>query len=246
MADVRLDQYLQGILITPGVLVNEGQTEFYGNVKKCHFSNISCFPFNNPAVPSPSTQGMGLLIQPAAGRYVQELWFANCKFTPPTSGTAYAGGGIVIDPVNGANGGGSIDQVRFVDCYSCLWPGPGVDLVGGSNIEFLGGYYSCNGVPLTPPPTLPLAGIALTGAVSGVRITGAACNNSIIFQGAAEPSTQQFGIYIAGSGASNVIIDHCDLSGNLQHAVLIGAGELNVTNVFIPQLQRKRLRGFAF
>jgi hypothetical protein len=235
VVNLRLDGYLQGILITPGVLITTGQTDFYGNVEKCYFANVSCFPFNNPSSPQPATQGVGLFIQPANGHYVEELWFAHCEFTPPESGTAYTGGGIVIDPTGGAGGGGIIDQVRFVDCYSCLWPGPGMQIVGGTNIEILGGYYSCNGVPVTPPSSLPLAGIALTGSVAGVRITGAACNNSIIFHGAAKPSTQEIGVYVAGT-SSSVRIHGCDLTGNLGYGLEVLGNpliETAPTNVFV-------------
>jgi hypothetical protein len=233
--NLRLDGYLQGILITPGALMEQGQANFYGNVEKCYFTNISCFPFNDPKNPQPSSQGAGLFIQPANGHYIQELWFAHCEFTPPESGTAYSEGGIVIDPTGGAGGGGSIDQIRFVDCYSCLWPGPGMDIVGGTNIEILGGYYSCNGVPLSPPSSLPLAGIALTGTAMGVRITGAACNNSIVFHGVAEPPTQEIGVFVAGA-SSSVRIHGCDLTGNLDHGLEVLGNpliETVPTNVFV-------------
>jgi hypothetical protein len=234
MVNTRIDGYLHGILITPGIQMVMGQTEFHGNIKKCHFENVSCFPFNDPLHPAPSTEGVGLSIQPANGRYVEELWFANCEFTPPEAGTAYAGAGILVDPVNGPGGGGLIDQVRFVDCYSCLWHGPGMNIVGGSNIEILGGYYSCNGVPPIPPLS-PLAGIALTMSASGVRITGAACNNSVSVRGVMQASSQEIGVYIAGS-SSSVRIQGCDLTGNLQYGAQVlgpSSGTSLPTNVFI-------------
>ena len=131
--------------------------------------------------------------------------------------------------------GDVVDQICFVDCHACQWPGPGLNIVGGTNIEaLLGGYYSCNGAPASPPTTLPSAGIAITGPASGVRIVGAACNNSVF--AAVESGgysfvdeSQQYGIYVGGasdSGATNVRIHSCDLTGNTESGVYVTGANL--------------------
>jgi hypothetical protein len=116
----------------------------------------------------------------------------------------------------------------------CKWNGPGLQLIGGSgsdeiltNIEVLGGYYSLNGAD--PASGLPSAGIAIGGAPSGARITGAACNNLVDYNGTFLPATQDYGIVI-GSGALNVFVRDCDLRGNITQAV---ASISSVTNVQI-------------
>jgi hypothetical protein len=226
--NTRLEGYQQGIVVTPG--------PNHGNIQKVYLDNISCFPSSDV-----STVGAAVIIQPTGGKYVKRMWFGKCEFTAPDLGTMYDGAGIVIDPVNGSGGGGHIDQIRFVDCYSCLWNGPGMDIIGGTNIEILGGYYSCNGVSLSPPNSLPSAGIALTGTTSGsaapvgVRITGAACNNSILSEANFEPATQEIGIYVSGS-SSSVRIQGCDLTGNLQYGAQVlgpSSGTSLPTNIFI-------------
>lgn len=214
--NTRIEGFNQGIVIAPGGF----------NVRKVHFGNVSCFPNSASA-----SVGAAVLIQPSGGNWVAQVTFAECELDGPDGTTHYTGGGVVIDPINGSGGGGIIDQVRFVDCHVCKWPGPGLLILGGSsataaasNIEVVGGYYSLNGSG--PTPGLPSAGIAVIGGStgpSGVRITGAACNNSVFDvppgggTGEFLPGNQAYGISIAV--AQHVFVRACDLRGNVTQAV---------------------------
>ena len=94
-------------------------------------------------------------------------------------GTSWAGAGVSLGPTDGSD---IIDQVRFVDCISCRWNGPGLSMAGVSsddtpdytlsNIEVLGGYYSYNGIE-SPWEPYDNSGILISGAgVVGVRVVG--------------------------------------------------------------------------
>ena len=225
MVNNRLESWGQGIVITPGV----GGSD---TARKLYFGNVSCFP----AGTTDGSAGAAVVIQ-TSGKDAFEIRFDSCELSPPESSTAYTGGGIVIEPGEGD----VVDQICFVDCHACQWPGPGLNIVGGTNIEVLGGYYSCNGAPASPPTTLPSAGIAITGPASGVRIVGAACNDSVF--AAVESGgysfvdeSQQYGIYVGGasdSGATNVRIHSCDLTGNTESGVYVTGANGAPENVFI-------------
>jgi hypothetical protein len=224
VVNTRIDSFNQAIVISPG-----GTADPSHNVKHVYFGDVTCLPGSATAA-----TGAAVLIQPSAGTWVGEVWFVGCSLDAPDDGTSYQGGGVVLDPVGGGGGGGVIDQIRFVDCHVCKWNGPGLQLIGGSgsdeiltNIEVLGGYYSLNGAD--PASGLPSAGIAIGGAPSGARITGAACNNLVDYNGTFLPATQDYGIVI-GSGALNVFVRDCDLRGNITQAV---ASISSVTNVQI-------------
>lgn len=210
--NTRIETFNQGIVISPG----SGYS-----AKKLYFGNVSCFPLSKGAQTS---TGAAVLIQPTGSAWVAQVWFDCCELdAPDDKSIVYNGGGVVLDPVNGT-GGGFIDQVRFTDCHVCQWNGPGLQMLGGSgllppilsNVEILGGCYSLNGA--SPASGLPSAGIAIAGAPSGIRISNAACNNSIFFNGSFLTPTQDYGIAIS-SGALNVFVRGCDLRGNLTHAV---------------------------
>lgn len=220
MTNSRIEGFEQGILIQPG-----GSDH---NIRKVYFGNVSCYPSSTS-----STTGAAVMIQPTDGQWVAQVTFAECDLDAPDSGTLYTGGGVVLDPINGASGGGIIDQIRFVDCHVCKWPGPGLLILGGSsaaaaasNIEVVGGYYSLNGS--NPASGLPSAGIAMIGGSagpSGVRITGAAANNSlydVISSGGSGflTAVQKYGISI--ETAQHVFVRACDLRGNLTQAVTAG------------------------
>lgn len=218
----RLEGWAQGILITPAVGT--------GIPRKLYFCNVTCFPNSRN-----SSQGAALLITTAGStpepKSVTEATFAQCDFSPPSEGTAWTGAGVIVGS-SSAGPEDAIDQIRFVDCHVCLWNGPGLNIVGGTNIEVLGGCYSCNGIRSVPHRT----GIAFTGAAIGVRITGAACNNSLYdinLPGFANP-TQRFGIEVT-SGAASVLIDGCDLTGNLNSGINVNGTIAAPTNVFVKQ-----------
>jgi hypothetical protein len=222
VVNTHIEAFNQGIVISPG-----GTADPSHDVKRAYFGDVTCSPGSTT-----DATGAAVLIQPNAGTWVGEIWFVGCSLDAPDGGTSYQGGGVVLDPVGGGGGGGVIDQIRFVNCHVCKWNGPGLQLIGGTvdeeiltNVEVLGGYYSVNGAD--PASGLPSAGIAIGGAPSGVRITGAACNNSLYFNGAFLTATQDYGIVI-GSGALNVFVRGCDLRGNITQAV----GSISsVTNV---------------
>lgn len=221
MMNCRLEGYTEGINIVPGAVISGGQ-----NTLKHHFGNVTVYTAN-PSGPT----GPAVTIQPQGPQNISEVVFAECTFEP-ASMAASAGPGVYID--EGAYGG-TITDIRFVSCKVTRWTGPGLQIDSGSNIEVNGGLYAANasGDSLEGPP----GGISIMGAASAIRIIGAACIGTYPYiqnDGApTEPPSQNVGVYIAGAGASNVIIDHCDLTGNSDFAVQIAAGGLNVTDVFV-------------
>jgi hypothetical protein len=230
ITSTRIESFNQGIVVTPGGSVH--------NVRRVFFRNVSVF-----AGSSSASVGQAVLIQPTDGTWVAQVTFAECEFDAPDAGTSYQGGGVVIDPINGSDGGGIIDQVRFVDCHVCKWPGPGLLILGGnsdtaaaSNIEVAGGYYSVNGG--NPATGLPSAGIAIIGGTagpSGIRITGAACNNSVYDILSSDSAgfltaVQDYGISIAT--AQDVFARACDLRGNLTKALTVSG---TITNLQVSE-----------
>jgi hypothetical protein len=226
MQNVRLEGYQQGIVITPGASAG-------GDAYHLHFGDVTCHTTS-----AMTSSGAAVLIQPYSPHAVARVTFEDCDLSQGQGKTAtsYIGPGIVLDPVTG---GGVIDQVRFVDTRSFLWPGAGMQIEGGTNIEVLGGYYSCNGIASGSDEVIA-AGIAITGATTGVRITGAACNNSVYIIGKNQfisdsgfaPATQEYGIYVGGS-ASGIRVANCDLTGNLDYGLVVTGAAGTPAGVFI-------------
>ncbi len=208
----RIESFEQGIVIQP---LSDG-----ASVIKLYFRNVNVYTNS-----SGSALGAAVAIQPSTSCTVSDVEFVGCDVGPTADiPTDYAGAGIYI-----AEGSGSVDQVRLVSCYSCAWNGPGLQIEGASNIEVLGGYYSCNGIEASSPPS-GMAGIAIaitgTGTVSGVRIVGAGCTNSVFSlgpDGTWLPSTQDYGVAL-GNSASDISVRDCDLTGNLLEAVTVAGG----------------------
>jgi len=233
VVNTRIEAFEQGILFqTPG------------DASRVFFKDVTVYPTSTHA-----GTGAALLIQPSIGASVTQAVFMGCFLNRTLDAKGrdmYTGPGVLLDE---SSGGGTIDQVRFVSCYACKWDGPGLQINGGSNIEVIGGYFSCNaGFESLPSDLPPPAGIAITAVnvdVNGVRIVGAGCNNSFYqggsdSSGAPEPATQLYGIYIQNAGkgiASNILISGCDLTGNLAYAVGIDASETSegagITDLFI-------------
>lgn len=221
MANVRIEGYTDGIMIVPGAAVSGGH-----NTLRHSFSNVSVYTYNPAGLANPA-----VTIQPRGPQNISQIVFSHCEFELSEQASGSLGPGIFID--EGVYGS-TIDNIRFISCLSTRWSGPGIEITSGSNIEVNGGFYAGNSSGTNPSGGL--GGVSITGPATGIRIIGASCIGSYPYIEIAKnvPSPQQdVGIYIAGSGASDVIIDHCDLTGNSQHAVLIGAGGLSVTNVFI-------------
>ncbi|HZY97736.1 MAG TPA: hypothetical protein VFE35_11625 [Candidatus Cybelea sp.] len=201
--NTRIDSFRQGIVISSPVLF----------VVHLYFGNVSVFTYdpNNE-----STGGEALLIQPSGRGSVLRAVFVGCQFGSTDTQTSYTGAGIRIDQ---SMTSGVIDQIRFVSCWSSGWTGNGIQINGAvTNVEILGGYYSCNGQGPNAPSTP--TGIELTSSgpnvPSGVRIIGAACNNSVysnMGSGGFLPKTQKIGVSIP-AGATNIFVRHCDLTGN--------------------------------
>ncbi len=230
MQNVRLQGYQQGIVITPGASAG-------GDAYNLHFGNVSCYTTSTTDL-----AGAALLIQPYSPQGVARVTFDNCEFSQGQgkTGTTYIGPGVLIDPVTG---GGVIDQIRFVETHSFLWPGAGMQITGGSNIQALGGYYSCNG-SASEFGEVTSAGIVITGATTGVRITGAACNNSVYILGENQfisgsgpaPATQEYGIYVSGSASGTpgaIRVADCDLTGNLNNGLVVTGAVGTPANVFV-------------
>lgn len=218
MINTRLEGYGQGIVIQ--ALAD------LGNVRKLYFGNVSCFPFQNSA----SLTGAAVLIQVRGGNNLSQVVFAECELSAPEGGTQYMGAGIVLDP--GTNVGDVLDQIRFVSCFACSWQGAGIDIIGGTNIEILGGYYSCNNQ--SQGASFSNSGIAITGPASGVRITGAACNNSVTIATNGHPQNkyQKYGIYVS-NGATSVRINGCDLTGNLTNSLVVDGTQASPSGVLV-------------
>ncbi|MBV8344054.1 MAG: hypothetical protein JO190_03550 [Candidatus Eremiobacteraeota bacterium] len=231
--NTRIEQWLNGVAITPN-----SETE---NAQYIYFGNVSVHPLSTAA----NTGGPALLITTGGTSthttFVFHAQFVGCELSAPdVTTTDYQGGGVVIGPTSGAND--AIDQIRFLDCHVCLWPGPGLYIDGGSaaaapatNIEIVGGYYSCNGS--NPATGLKSAGILIVGGSngpSGIRITGAACNNSLFNPSSKVfvTASQDFGIYVAGP-ATSVRINACDLTGNLTNGAAITGSTAAPKNLFI-------------
>jgi hypothetical protein len=107
MANVRLESWINAIVIAIGAA--------NGNVEHLYFGNVSSLSSQAAVILSVSGG------TPSNPTYIVEVWFAECEFEPGGGSTSYSGGGIVIGPTDTND---VIDQIRFVDCYSCLWFGP--------------------------------------------------------------------------------------------------------------------------
>jgi hypothetical protein len=208
----RIEAFEQGVVIQPS---SAGTS-----ARKLYFRNLNVY-----ADSSNILRGAAVAIEPLLSGTVTDVEFVGCDVGPTADvATDYPGAGIYID-----QGSGSVDQVRLVSCYSCAWNGPGLQIEGASNVEVLGGYYSCNGVePMSPPSEMAGIAIAITGTgmVSGVRIVGAGCTNSVYGLGAGKawlPATQEYGIAV-GRNASDISVRDCDLTGNLLEAVTVARG----------------------
>lgn len=196
MMNVRLEGFEYGLYIQPK-----------GKSVRGHYANVTARQSS-----AGEFIGGGLVIQPQTGGdgNIQENVFVGCEFGPSDdAGTSYILGGMYIDEVDGA-----IDTLRFVSCTSLNWPGSGMQILGGSNIEVLGGQYSSNG----QAEDTVQAGIAITGPANGVRIVGVSAIGSVLSM-----ATQPIGVYVA-MGCTNVLVKDCDLSANGQYGLYVGTG----------------------
>jgi hypothetical protein len=219
VANVRIEAFQTAIAILPGGDIT-GES-----VSHIFLSNVTTFTGTTDDV----SGGQGLIIQPQTDAFVTQVVCDGCTFQPGRDfTTGYTGGGILVDSSMTAGG---VDQVRFVSCYSCNWPGSGIEITSGQNIEIIGGCYSGNGS--SDPPTIS-AGVAIIGPATSIKIAGAACNNMTVdpSDGSAYAAAQDVGILVSG-GPTNLVIEGCDLSGNLQYGLQASGTSTAVTeNLF--------------
>jgi hypothetical protein len=220
MMNTRVEAFQYGLVFKPSLLM-----------VRSHFENVSIREMAATA----TTLAGALVIQPQSGANVYETAFVNCEFGPAdVAGTKYTLGGVYIDARIGI-----VDVLRFVSCTSIGWPGPGLQILGGTtdstpncaHVEILGGEYSSNGQGTGTQQFGIYIGASGEAAdsISNVRIAAASCVGSVL----GDSASQQYGIYVT-DGASNVIIDHCDLTGNAAAAAFVGVGSGGApTNVFI-------------
>jgi hypothetical protein len=206
----RFEGFNQGIALQPGA----GDV-----VSHLEFTNVDAFTsLDDSDAPG---AGASVLIQPAESGVVSNAVFVGCSLAQTEAmSSVYTYGGVYIDGSNGV-----VDQVRLVSCFVCYWPGPGLEVSSASNIEVIGGSYSCNGsYPMSPHE--PKAGIAV-GADAVIRITGAACTNSVYDDRVGWlPNTQEFGVSI--NGDSVVFVRDSDLNGNVTQAIYVGSSSATV------------------
>lgn len=152
-----------------------------------------------------ASPGYAALVQPQSGSPVSNLTFSDCEFRydsmPGSPVAAYLNTGD----------NSLIDTVLFKNCSCVLGTTYGLQIAGGENISVIGGIYSSNGT----------AGIAITGAASGVLVKGAT------FAGpsyAKSSGSQQYGVSIA-SGATGVLVKGCSMTANsLAGMLMTGSG----------------------
>lgn len=208
--NTRIEAFAHGVVLKPrGLTIST----YFGNVSIRQASGSE---------QQPTKEGGALVVQPQDGGVVQEAVFAGCDFAPTDHGTFYTLGGIHVDATQG-----SIDVLRFVSCSSIGWPGPGLEIQGGTNIEVQGGEYASNG---RGSADLDRSGISIAGATSShIRVVGASCAGTAIGLAA-----QDYGIRVF-DGARHVLIRSCDISGNAAYGLFIGKGSQGIdpSHVFV-------------
>ncbi len=196
VADIRIDSYFKGIEIVPG----PGH-----NAVRCTFTDVAIFCGTD----DDGNVGTAVTIQPQADEdnpSVAQVSFTSCSFELGETAdvTGSGGPGILVDATNG-----TVDNVRFVSCYSTRWPGPGLSVIGGaSNIEVNGGFYSAN--QFDAGSGTQNFGIYLN-EVFGVRIVGATCMGYYDWVTVSDTTVatgQDVGVYV-DSEAENVLIEGC-------------------------------------
>jgi hypothetical protein len=222
VTDVRIDTFSYGIMIVPG------PSSKGANAIHLSFTDVNVYV----GLDASGNMGTAVKIQPqSSDQQIGQVVFTGCTFEPgakadPGAG-AILGPGVLVDATHGV-----IDGVRFVSCYACRWPGPGLKIMGGAqNIEVVGGMYSGNFLKLA---TTQPYGIYV-GQANGVRINGASCIGTytwVQLTGQSTPRAQNVGIYV-DEEAQDVIIDGCDLRGNGTNGVVVNGTSGAVKGVYV-------------
>jgi hypothetical protein len=220
VTNAQVDQFQNGIYIAP---------KHHGNCVRSQFT--ACALYVGTDDPPDSKMGSAVLIQPQlSGAGVSQILFEGCYFqmgnmSTPTEDVP----GILIDA---ATNQGPVDTIRFVSCHSVQFPGPGLKIVGfGSvdsafpaNVEVLGGLYSANYYSGESHTSVDSFGIQI-GISTGVKVVGASCvgqYDDIILTGISPSPQQSVGIVI-DDGASEVVVDACDLRVNSASGIVVNA-----------------------
>jgi hypothetical protein len=223
----QIDSVTYGIIITPGAgpgtPISAGM---FTPPNAVHLSFTAVNVYVGTVLGGASSIGKGLSIQPATSQQnVAQVVFQGCTFEMGDQATPTTGGpGILVDGRNAS----TVDSVRFVSCYSCRWPGPGLAVQGGAtNVEVLGGMFAGNKYGTI---TTQSYGIYLSDC-TGVRVIGAACIGKYQFVKITGPPvsspTQAVGIYV-DSLASDVIIDGCDTRKSSDKGIYVNEGASDV------------------
>lgn len=169
--------------------------------------------------------GSDLLINPGNGQTVASLWAENSYFDTATNGivfsptgtgniirarfvgtwtSSHTGAGIVAN----APGTGTFDGVEFIGHHAFANGSNAVNLLGGTNIRFLGGAYAGN---------TSNSGFSVGAGVSGWSIEGARIGSGFGFGG------NTFGIYVAPGASDNWALINNDMRGNSSAALSDGS-----------------------
>jgi parallel beta-helix repeat protein len=159
--------------------------------------------------------GQGVPVCLSINPNVYDARFIGCHFQNPPSPPNPTGQNIVINPASSGNS--SIDSVIFDSCTSKTSVDYGLQIVGGQNIQILGGIYSGN----------TTAGIAITGNAADVQIIGVNC------LGPSEGETAQlYGIYATAGSDIQIVASNCSGNGTSLNGVgiYLNGGSV-VTNI---------------
>lgn len=201
------------------------------------------------------SQAYGLLVQPVPGAgtpSVTDLDVTNCFFNYDGTPGASVVAGILLDTQGGGNA--LIDGVTLQGCSVNKYQSHGLEVMGGQNLQVIGGNYSGNGAAA--------AGIAIMGGAVQVQVVGANATGS--YQGG---SPQKYGIYMVNTAditiaatdltgntqcgiyiaddSSDVTIVGCNVTGNAVNAIIVDGTTAAVTDVFIRGCNAKGYGGYA-
>jgi hypothetical protein len=229
VTDCEIDSVTYGIMITPGT--GPGAPTSAGTIPSPNALHLSFVGVNvYVGVDSANTIGNGCKIQPySTDQAIGQVVFLGCTFEMGEQAAPTTGGpGILVNAMDPSNEQCVIDSVRFVSCYSCQWPGPGLSIIGGpTNVEVEGGQYAGNKYESI---NTQYYGIYVGEAI-GVRIANVACvgiYRIVLITAAPNNSPQQaVGIYI-DDGASDVLVSNCDVRRNSDAGIQINGGASDV------------------
>lgn len=166
--------------------------------------------------------GQGVPVCLSINPNVYDARFIGCHFQNPPLPPPSTGQNIVINP--GISGNSSIDTVLFDSCTSKTSVDHGLQIVGGQNIQIIGGVYSGN----------TTAGIAITGSAQEIQIIGVNClGPSQGGYGQGATGAQKYGIYITSGSDIQIVGVDCSGTGNSSDGTGIYINGTSVSEVRI-------------